>query len=132
MESESQMHFQKKIVISRLSVALHLGGVFGYFHHLQSLTSAQLVQRLANLIKSHLEDLKASLCDEFVHFSELLKTELAADVDAKQDLVKLRMYRAITKNFLNFSFPNVEHAVHIHLSFIATYGSWKVHFVNFK
>ena len=81
------------------------------------------MQRFRNLVKSHLEDLEANLCDEFIHFSELLKTELAAVVDAKQDLVKLRMYRAITKNFSNSSFPNVEHAVHIHLSFIATYGS---------
>ena len=90
------------------------------------------MQRLQNLVKSHLEDLEARLCDEFIHFSELHKTGLVAVFDAKQDLVKLRMYRAITKNFSNSSFPNVEHAVHIHLSFIATYGSWNVHFVNFK
>ena len=98
MESERQKHFQKKTVISRLNVALKLVGVFGFFHHLQLLTSAQLVQRLANLVKSHPENLEASLCDEFVHFSERLKTEIAADVAAKQDLLELKMYRAIRKN----------------------------------
>ena len=56
------------------------------------------MQRLANLVKSYPEDLEASLCDEFVHFSERLKTEIAADVAVKQDLLKMRMYRAITEN----------------------------------
>jgi len=50
--------------------------VFGFLRHLQSLTSAQILERSAKLVKPYPQDLEESLCDEFVHFSELLNFQL--------------------------------------------------------
>ena len=52
-----------------------VNGAFGFLHQLQSFTPVEIVKKLSNLIKSHLEDLEESLGEEFVPFTELLKND---------------------------------------------------------
>lgn len=79
-----------------------MNGAFGFLHQLQSFTPEEIVKRSSNLIKPYPEDLEERLGEEFVQFTELLKTDLASHIDAKakQDLVELQLYRLITDNSL--------------------------------
>ena len=97
-----------------------MNGLFGYLHQLQLFTSKEIVQRSSNLIKSYPEDLEESLGEEFVQFTELLKTDLASHIGTKQDIVQLQFYHLIINNSLESCFPNVEIALHIYLSLMVT------------
>ena len=64
-------------------------GVFGFLHQLQSYTCEEIVKRSSNLIKSYPEDQEENLDEEFVQFTETLKTDLALYIGTKQDIVDL-------------------------------------------
>lgn len=116
----------------RQKAYLKVNGVFGFLHQLQSFTPEEIVKRSSNLIKSYPEDLEESLNEEFVQFTELLKTDLASHIGAKQDLVELQLYRLITDNSLESCFPNVENALRIYLSLMVTNCSGERSFSKLK
>ena len=84
------------------------------------------------LIKSYPEDLEESLGEEYVQFTELLENDLASHIGAKQDLAELQLYRLITDNSLESSFPNVENTLRIYLSRMVTKCSGERSFSKLK
>ena len=90
------------------------------------------LKRLSNLIKSYPEDLEESLGEEFVQFTELLKTDLASHIGTKQDIVGLQFYCLIIDNSLESCFPNVDISLHTYLSLVVTNCSGECSFSKLK
>ena len=76
--------------------------------------------------------MQESLGEEFVHFTELLKTDLSSHIGTKQDLAELQFYRLIIDNSLESCFPNVEIALRIYLSLMVTNCSGERPFSKLK
>ena len=109
-----------------------LNGVIGFLRQLKLFTPEEIVKRSSNLIKSYRKDLEESLGEEFVQFTEMLKTDLASHLGTKQDLAELQFYSLVIDNSLESCFPNVEIAVRIYLSFMVTKCSGERSFSKLK
>ena len=79
-----------------------------------------------------LDDLEESLGEEYVQFTELLKTDLASHIGTKQDIVELQFYHLINDNSLESCFPNVEIALCLYLSLMVTNCSGEHSFSKLK
>ena len=66
-----------------------------------------------NLVTAYPKDLEISIRDKLVHFSTLLKTDLAAAFDGNIRR-KTHLHTLIKENRLETAFPNVEVALRIY------------------
>ena len=76
----------------------------------------------SNLVSSYPDDVEESIGDKFVHFSELLETDIATHIDPEHVSLEIQFYRLIMDedNSLEATFINVEIALRIYLPRMVT------------
>ena len=120
------------IIIDKLVTALSkrrdaygkVCGVFGQIRKLKSLSNDQIKEMSSKLINAYPKDLDESLSNEFVHFNELMKSDIASHIEQKNEKdavsIELQFYRFIIDNEFQSMFENVETVLRIYLSLMVT------------
>ena len=108
-----------------------LSMTFGFFRNLATLTNDDIINHSSTLVSSYPEDLDGTIKEELIHFSALLKTNLASTIDKKKGK-EVQYYALIKENQLESTFPNVEVALRIYLAMMVSNCSGERSFSKLK